>query len=388
VQDTTTLPQPASVERPEKEISLFPAIILCDEETAELKVAGLPILDRLIVAAHRAGAAQISVVSSKPLPLLPRTTALGISFKWVADIPNIEQPTVVLSTGVLVQAADLKALVQNRGRLVGRDGVPLPAGVIDEPLVRDLNEQLRQLPEIVAQGVAEPITGASSVSAVSRALWSSLDSPLDGVVDKYFNRPVGRLLSKRLVHTPVSPNQVSVAASLVGLLSALLFADGSHEAAVLGAIVLQLSAILDTVDGDLARAMFKESELGKWLDIVGDQVVHVAVFVAIGVGLYRAGSAAPVVALAASAGVGVVISFIVVVRGLKQLESRSNPRSQKLIEATANRDFSVLLIIMALLDKLDWFLWIIAVGVHVFWIAALVVQKTGLPRTGKTEYAP
>jgi phosphatidylglycerophosphate synthase len=387
VRDTATPSQPASVERPEKENSL-PAIILCDEENAALKVAGLPILDRLIVAAHRAGAAQIGVVSSKPLPLLPRTTALGISFQLVADMPNIEQPTLVLSTGLLVQAADLKALVRNRGRLVGRDGVPLPAGVITEPLLRDLEEQLRQLPEVVAQGVAEAITGASSVPAVSRALWDSMGSPLDGAADKYFNRPVGRILSKQLVHTSVSPNQVSVAASLLGLLSALLFAGGSHDAAVLGAIVLQLSAILDAVDGDLARVMFKESALGKWLDIVGDQVVHVAVFVAIGVGLYRAGSAAPVIPLTASAGIGVVISFIVVVRGLKQLESRSNPRSQRLIESTANRDFSVLLMILALLDKLDWFLWMSAVGVHIFWIAGLVVQKTGLPRTDKTECAP
>jgi phosphatidylglycerophosphate synthase len=387
VQDPATIHEPASVERPEKEIS-FPAIILCDEETAALKVAGLPILDRLIVAAHRAGAAQISVVSSKPLPRLPRTTALGISFRLVADMPDIEQPTLVLSTDLLVQAADLKALVRNRGRLIGRDGVPLPAGVITEPLVRDLEEQLCQLPEVVAQGVAESITGASSVSAASRALWGSLASPLDGVADKHFNRPVGRILSKLLVHTSVSPNQVSVAASLLGLLSAWLFAGGTHDAAVLGAIVLQLSAILDAVDGELARVMFKESTLGKWLDIVGDQVVHIAVFVAIGVGLYRAGSAAPVIPLAASAGVGVVISLIVVVRGLKQLESRSNPRSQRLIESTANRDFSVLLIVLALLDKLDWFLWMSAVGVHIFWIAALVLQTTGLPRTDRTERAP
>ena len=387
MQDTATLPQPASVERREKEIS-FPAIILCDDETAALKITGLPILDRLIVAVHRAGVAQISVVSLKPLPLMPRTTALGIGFRLVADMPDIEQPTLVLSSGLLVQAADLKALVRNRGRLIGRDGVPLPAGVITEPLVRGLEEQLCQLPAVVAQGVAEPITGALSVSAASRALWGSLASPLDGVVDKYFNRPVGRILTKQLVHTSVSPNQVSVAASLLGLLSAWLFAGGSHETAVLGAIVFQLSAIFDAVDGDLARVMFKESALGKWLDIVGDQVVHVAVFVAIGVGLYRAGSAAPVVLLATSAGVGVVISLIVVVRGLKQLESRGNPRSQRLIESTANRDFSVLLIILALLDKLDWFLWMCAIGVHIFWIAALVLQKTGLPRTDETEGAP
>jgi len=167
-----------------------------------------------------------------------------------------------------------------------------------------------------------------------------------------------------------------------------LLANGSHDAAVWGAIVLQLSAILDTVDGDLARVMFKESALGKWLDMLGDQVVHVAVFAALGVGLYRAGSAAPVLPLTASAVVGVLISSIVVVRGLQQLESRSNARLQRLIESTANRDFSVVLIVLALLDKLHWFLWLTAVGVHVFWIAALIVQRGGSPRTDQTECTP
>src|SRR5262249_16778364 len=153
------------------------------------------------------------------------------------------------------------------------------------------------------------------------------------------NRPLAHVLSKLLVHTSVSPNQVSVAALLLGLLSAWLLAGGTHDAAVWGAIVLQLSAVLDAADGDFGRGLFKESGLGKWLDIVGDQIVHVAVFVAVGVGLYRAGSAAPVIPLTASAGFGVVMSFIVVVRGLKQLESRANRRLQTLIESTANRDF-------------------------------------------------
>ncbi len=385
--DTATLSEAASIEGPEEEIS-FPAIILCDEETDALKVAGLRILDRLIVATHRARVARITVVSSKPLPPLPRATALGISFQRVTDVPTIEQPTLVLSTGLLVQAADLKALLRSRGRLIGRDGVPLPAGVIAEAIARDLEGQLNRLPKVVAQGVAAPITGASSVPAASRALWGSLGSPLDGVVDKYFNRPIGHILTKQLVHTPVSPNQVSAASILLGLLSAWLFAGGTHDTAVWGAIALQLSAILDAVDGDLARVAFKESALGKWLDIVGDQVVHVAVFVAIGAGLYRAGSAAPVIPLAVSSGAGVVISLIVIVRCLKQLERRSDRRLQRLIEATANRDFSILLLVLALVDKLDWFLWMTAFGVHVFWIAVLIVQRSGALRTDRAERAP
>lgn len=361
------------------ETMCLPAVIICDPGTIALEVVALPLLDRLLVATHRAGAASIIVVSREVLPPLPRTTALGIAFKSVDAVPETSGPTLVLSTRLLVQPADLKALMRNPGRLVARNGTPLPVGVLKGPLTEDLEEQLRPLPNIVAQGAAMPVVNKASVPAASRALWGSLASSLDGVVDKYFNRPVGHYLSKMLVHTSVSPNQVSVSASLVGLVSAWLFAIGGYGAAVWGAIVLQLSAILDAVDGDLARVMFKESPLGKWLDIVGDQVVHIAVFVAVGVGLYRGGCAAPVIPLATSAAIGVAISLIVVVRGLRQFESQSNPRSQRLIEATANRDFSVLLIILAALGKLEWFLWLTAIGVHIFWMVVLASQMTGRP---------
>jgi phosphatidylglycerophosphate synthase len=183
-----------------------------------------------------------------------------------------------------------------------------------------------------------------------------MGSSADGLVDRRFNRPVGRILSGILVRTPVTPNQVSVVATLMGLGSAALFALGQYPAAVWGAILLQLSAVVDCVDGDLARVMFKESAMGKWLDLVGDQVVHIGLFLGIGLGLWRAGTDAPVLWLSASAAVGVVISFLVVLRGLCQPEALRNRRLQRLIDATTNRDFSVLLIALALAGKTQWFL--------------------------------
>jgi phosphatidylglycerophosphate synthase len=376
---------PAFEHQAATEASLL-AVIICEPETAGLKIAGLPILDRLIVAAHRAGAKALVIVSSKPLPRLPRTTALNIGLRLVSEMPDINEPTLILSTRLLVQPADLKALMQNHGRLVGRDGTALPAGVLCEPLITALDKQLSYLPAVVAQGVAEPVTNVSSAASASHALWASLTSASDGFVDKHFNRPVGRFLfSKLLVHTPVSPNQVSIAATLLGLWAAWLFALGHYHAAIWGAILLQVSAIVDCVDGDLARVLFKESPLGKWLDIVGDQIVHIGVFAAIALGLYRAGSEAPVLLLGASAIVGVVISFLVVLRALRQPESRRNTRLQKLIDATTNRDFSVLLILLALLARLEWFLWMTAIGVHVFWMAALAVQVAGHSAAGRLK---
>lgn len=353
----------------------LPAIILCEANAASQRVAGLCVLDRLLVAAHRAGVASITLVSATPLPQLKRASARGITFQTVTQPPESNGPVLVLSTGALVQAADLKRVIEQRGRLAKPDGTLLPVGILDSVSATVLDSQFAKLRPVTTSGVAELISDSTTAAHATRKLWASLTSSADGLVDKYFNRPVGRVLfSKLLIHTPISPNQVSVAATLIGLLSAACFAAGDAKVAVWGAILLQLSAIVDCVDGDLARVLFKESPLGKWLDIVGDQVVHIGVFVCIGIGLYRAGCTAPVLPLAASAAIGVVISFIIVMRGLMQPESQRNSRLQKLIDATTNRDFSVLLLLLAFVGKLEWFLWLTAVGVHVFWVLALSLQ--------------
>ena len=365
----------------------IPAVILCDDDTSALRVAGLLVVDRLIIAAHRAGAGSIMVVSEKPLPFLARTAALGVTVKSAARCPELIGPTLILSTRLLVQPLDLKRLMERRGRLTGRDGTPLPAGVLTRFTGNRLEDQLSSLPVVAAEGVAVPITDAASAATAAHALWSSLSTSLDGFVDKHFNRPTGHCLSKILIHTSVSPNQVSVVASLIGFAAAWLFAQGNHQDALWGAILFQVSAIVDCVDGDLARVMFKESRLGRWLDIVGDQVVHISIFAGIGIGLYRARIEDPLIPLVVSAAIGVVIALIVVVRGQLQPESPRKTRLKKLIDATASRDFSVVLLVLTIMNKLSWFLWMTAIGVHIFWLLALGVQMVGqrVPATLKSD---
>jgi phosphatidylglycerophosphate synthase len=225
--------------------------------------------------------------------------------------------------------------------------------------------------------VAFRVSDAESARAAERALWASLTSEADGLVDRCFNRPMGRFLSKLLIRTAATPNQVSLLATVVGLVSAACFSLGTATAFLIGALLLQLSAIIDCVDGEIARVLFKESRLGRWIDLGGDQVVHVAVFACIGIGLARAGSSAPVLALALSAAAGVLISLAVVLRGLLLPEAQRTSRFRKLIDATTNRDFSVILLALVLAGRLDWFLWLAGVGVHLFWPVALAVQFQG-----------
>jgi phosphatidylglycerophosphate synthase len=268
----------------------------------------------------------------------------------------------------------LRRLIDRSGRLVSRDGRLLPAGVLTAIEGPNLEEQLTGLPAVTADGVAEPVSDGPSAARAARALWAAQASSADGWVDEHFNRPIGRHLSRILVHTSVSPNQISIAATLLGLVAALGFAQGDYRSALWGALLLQASAIIDCVDGDVARILYKESRWGQWLDLVGDQIVHIGVFAGIGWGLYRAGGGETVLALSASAVIGVVISFAVVLYGRLHAASQQNTRLQALIDATTNRDFSVLLVVLAVAGRLPWFLWMAAIGVHLFWLAALSVQ--------------
>ncbi len=62
-------------------MSNVPAVLVCDAGTGNLKVAGLTVLDRMVVTAHRAGCTPITVVSDEA-PSLARAQAIGIEIVY------------------------------------------------------------------------------------------------------------------------------------------------------------------------------------------------------------------------------------------------------------------------------------------------------------------
>ncbi len=97
---------------------------------------------------------------------------------------------------------------------------------------------------------------------------------LDGPVSRYLNRRFSVPIAAALAHTPVTPNQVSVAAFAIALGALELLAIGRNiEAAVL----IQASSIVDGVDGDLARAKHAASVFGGLFDAVLDRYADAAI---------------------------------------------------------------------------------------------------------------
>lgn len=355
-----------------------PAVILVDAETKALKVAAMTLLDRHLVAAHRAGCRPIRVVCEGPLPLprRSRSAAWQIPFEVLREWDGVRtEPTLVLRTDCLVSVVDVKRLVAGEGpvRMVDAGG-----GVVNAMMLAagrdDWEAAASVAPLMSAQGVCCRVKDQRSARAATRDLWASITSSTDGLVDRVFNRPVGRPFSRMLIHTPVTPNMISVSATLLGLVAAFLFAQGTPGWSIAAALLFQVSAILDCMDGDVARVVFKESPLGKWLDIVGDQVVHIGVFLGIAIGVGVRDGVPEAEWLGGMAAAGAAISFAVVLRGMKSGASGGGGMLGRLLDAATNRDFSVLVLVLALMDRLVWFLWLAAVGSHVFWMLLLALQ--------------
>ncbi|MEV4642598.1 CDP-alcohol phosphatidyltransferase family protein [Actinoplanes sp. NPDC049548] len=84
----------------------------------------------------------------------------------------------------------------------------------------------------------------------------------------------------------VTPNLLTMGAFLLGVLSAVCFAQGDYKWLVAGAIGFHFSFVLDCMDGKIARLKGTGSVFGSWLDYVFDRLRVVTCAVALMGGQY------------------------------------------------------------------------------------------------------
>jgi phosphatidylglycerophosphate synthase len=108
----------------------------------------------------------------------------------------------------------------------------------------------------------------------------------DGFFSVYVLRRFSKVLTWAAVKVDATPNQVTIASFAIGLYAAYLFALGDTWSLIGGAILLQVSIIVDCVDGEIARYTRKFSELGAWLDAITDRVKEYAVFLGLAYGAF------------------------------------------------------------------------------------------------------
>lgn len=366
---------------------------------AAAPVAGRTLAVRAVVAALRAGASLIAVPSTlrdaEVERALRRMPALAAAVRWLTpDSPAPAEepaPWLLLPASSLVHVdalAGLLAAPAPRGAVLAPSAAgPAPVALAPTALVaawwkdlaagrpvgaalaRQLAEAGAELREVTGPHVT--VREAGDLDRAEEALQATLGIAVDSGVDRYLHRRGSRWISRLLVRTPVTPNQVSLVSLAIGLVAVWCFWRATAASALLGVLVYALACIVDHADGEIARLTFQESRLGANLDWTIDTVIHVGIV--LGIGVSSGGRLMGVVGLLAAA--GVTLSAVFARYLARELEV--GPTVGGLLRNIANRDLFYLVLLS--FAALRWLApplvfvvaVIVAVGSQVYWVGCL-----------------
>jgi len=227
----------------------------------------------------------------------------------------------------------------------------------------------------------------------------------EGFMSRHVERKISLAVTRSLVNTRITPNAMTLVSVGIGVIGALFFALPKNSYHVFGALLFWLHSVLDGCDGELARLKFAESRWGGLLDFWGDNVVHSAVFSAIAVGIYIKQPGTIPFVLAALAVSGTLLSASLVywttmrrkksggplftsVVGAPSQDKRSSSAGEKIADQLARRDFIYLVVALAVVGKVDWFLWMGAIGAPLYFLALAAFSLKNSPTTRQQIMSP
>jgi len=120
-------------------------------------------------------------------------------------------------------------------------------------------------------------------------MYASKGPVVEEWADRRFFRPIGWRLARALVPTRVTPDAVTLASLVVGLVAGHLFWYASAWINAAGVLLFVASDVLDSADGQLARLRGTSTRTGRILDGVSDSLRFVNLYAHLGARLFVAG---------------------------------------------------------------------------------------------------
>lgn len=397
------------------------AVVLASHEGSYTVVAGVPLLLRAVLSAQRAGVSAVLVQCNgdprRARALLdrdPRTRGIEVLHTDRITARG-EDYVMLIAADCLVTASSIRAVAELRtpGRIAALRSdeataatFAIVAGARDHLLPLPMGEgrgdgdQMDQLPAlasagssrvtIVASHRAVRVCNRADVARAEAALVAELraaTADTDGPIARA-DRAVSMRLSRWLVRTRLRPNHITVIGTCTGLLAGWALAQGNYASGLLGAWLFWVAVIVDGCDGEVARLKFLESRFGQLFDVITDNIVHVAIFAGLAVGAHRAGRVEHFLLLGATLITGFLCAsaatyFCLLGDGpVKHLETSSRRgrirrRVLQIFEALMNRDFAYLLVVLAVTDRLHWFLWGTVFGTYAYALGLVWVYRWG-----------
>lgn len=262
------------------------AIILADDPLASVRIAGLSARERASRSAVKAGATRVLVLD-------------GSRDEVTAWRDGSSAPLLVIRADQLVHTPLVAPLVQ---AMPAGDGVVIAVGPdgADAGAYLATGASVEQAIDAITKGentatFARDATrvphGAIACHAIGTVaerhgahelLYRLMIKPQDNAISRYVFRPVARRLSKLLVHTPITPNMLTMLVAAMIAVTCVLTATADIRLVIIGALIQASTGYIDCCDGEIARLKLMSSKFGAWLDTIVDEASTVAYMAAIG----------------------------------------------------------------------------------------------------------
>ncbi len=327
------------------------------------RLAGLPVFLRAVLSAQRAGIEELLIVGGEDPAGRLRDKRVRLAWKWIpsqgselealrAAQAHLGEDFVLLFADSVFDPAALRALgstpLEGRVLRVGRphetpeelepSGASLyrcsPAlfssleAVPDARRVASLYRHLRSENRADSAALLRRLWPRTTDRALLRSIHRELThfnlKPSDGIFARFNKLVVAERLIRLFLKTPATPNFITGMGFFFALCSAVAFAQGSYWWSLGGALLAYISAMMDHVDGMVARLKFQESHFGVYLESAADIGSYLAIFSGLAIGLYRESGSFHYLTIGGIFVFGTIVSFIALSRQRK-LASGDNP---------------------------------------------------------------
>jgi 1L-myo-inositol 1-phosphate cytidylyltransferase / CDP-L-myo-inositol myo-inositolphosphotransferase len=200
---------------------------------------------------------------------------------------------------------------------------------------------------------------------------SHSDSP---IIDRYIIRKISGFITRLLVKTPVTPNQVTIISLILGIVSAAFFSHGAHTCTIIAGMSYFISTVFDQCDGEVARFKHMESDFGKTFDIIVDSIVNAAITIGITIAIYKTNGSGLTIVAGLLAMTGIVISLLLTTYFSN--ESKNDTGTKEMLDKLNNKDFFyIIMLVSVVFNQMIWFLLIMAIGTNIYWIVHMIAHR-------------
>ncbi len=325
----------------------FDRVVILGDESANWQIAGLRQLDRLVLgldefakAMGTANKIEIVVFWKPEIPLserlLPKHQRIT-RVRLTEASGSIEPEARVVATRLFIARNALSKFFSTTSPVK-----------IEQPIV-DLTgawprlfEQFERTCRSATRAEEEDwrfLAQPSEIVASEKHLLRHIGKSQDGIVSKFLNRPISRVITRLLLKLPITPNAWTMLTFALAPVAFVFLVRGDYTGFLAGTALFQLINILDGCDGEIARAKYLDSERGRRLDAFCDFVANLIFVLCLGVGLFRQPSV--------SANIGFVylleslITFFLMARGLGRYLMPLLARDTTRVVSRRQEDFNV-----------------------------------------------